>query len=205
MHTQQFKGKQLTYTKVKNNILRVWNVATNDDKFNWYQNAYDQAVRIVESVDNELPIEDSSIIKVVGVIASLSPLTKWSVNLEKAEEFVNTGNCKHIGQFKRKAKAIIESDGNPDTVCDILSGNKITSFFLNILRPHDSTFITIDRHALSIALGYKINPEDYQGITKNQYDFFVKCYVLAAEKVGVPPLLMQSATWVRFRKLHNIK
>ena len=112
-----------------------------------------------------------------------------------------TGDCGHMGAFKNKALNIIRSNGTDESIKNILSGNKITSFYLNIMYPDRISEVTIDRHALSIALGYWITEEDYAGMTDAQYNFFVECFTLAANKVGVKPLLMQSATWVKFRKI----
>jgi hypothetical protein len=104
-------------------------------------------------------------------------------------------------QFKDKAKRIIESDGSDEQILAILNGRKISSFYLNIKYPNKANNVTIDRHALSIALGYWVTDEDYRGMTANQYNFFVQCYTLAAMKVETTPLLMQSSTWVRWRKI----
>jgi hypothetical protein len=52
-------------------------------------------------------------------------------------------------------------------------------------------------------LGYWVTDDDYRGITKNQYEFFVQCFQWTAEKLNISPLLLQSATWVRWRKIKN--
>lgn len=48
-----------------------------------------------------------------------------------------------------------------------LSG-EITAFYRNIINPSCQENVTIDRHALSIASGYKTSDEDYHNITKRQ-------------------------------------
>jgi hypothetical protein len=194
MKAQIFKGTVLSRTVVKNNILRIWDMTSTEERQDWYQEAHDwsEALGLV----HELPVS-----KVCGVVAALSPLKTWDQNLKIARDMVITGDCGHMGAFKNKAINILKSDGSDESIKTILSGNKITSFYVNIMHPDKTTEVTIDRHALSIALGRWITDEDYAGMTDLQYNFFVDCFTLAAKKVGVKPLLMQSATWVKFRKI----
>jgi hypothetical protein len=194
MKAQIFKGTVLSRTVVKNNILRIWDMTSNEERLDWYQEAHDwsKALGLVHELQTS---------KVCGVVAALSPLKTWDQNLKIARDMVLTGDCGHMGAFKTKALNIIKSDGSDESIKTILSGNKITSFYVNIMHPDKTTEVTIDRHALSIALGRWITDEDYAGITDSQYNFFVECFTLAAKKVGVKPLLMQSATWVKFRKI----
>ena len=117
------------------------------------------------------------------------------------QRVINQFIVDNIKAFKDKAKRIINSNGSDEEILKILNGRKISAFYLNIKYPNLSNNLTIDRHALSIALGYWITEEDYRGMTASQYNFFVQCFTLAAVKVGVTPLIMQSATWVRFRKI----
>ena len=103
----------------------------------------------------------------------------------------------------RKAKAILESNGSEAEILDILKGNKVCAFFLNILHPDKAISITIDRHALSIALGYWITDEQVRTMTANQYEFFVQCYRWTAASLGINPLLLQSTTWETWRRIKN--
>tara|TARA_R110002020_G_scaffold328611_1_gene544602 strand:+ start:1576 stop:2169 length:594 start_codon:yes stop_codon:yes gene_type:complete len=194
--SQQFKGKKLTRTTVKNNILKMWSQATVIDKFDWYKNANE----FCKNIDSKLTMQQK-----VGVLAALSPQRRWGTNKVLALQMIKEGNAKHMPLFINKAKDIIKNGSTDEKIIDILGGQKIISFYLNILYPTQSNIVTIDRHALSIALGYKVNEDIYRGMTKGQYQFFVDCYILAAAKVGVHTLLMQSATWEAFRRLNNIK
>lgn len=198
--TQIFKGRKLTRTVVKNNILRIWEQTTTEDRYDWYDEAGIYALLLTDFLDYQEPVQ-TRLNKAVGVIAALSPVKTWSQNKQCAFDMVSTGDCGHMEQFKKKAREIIASDGSDETILSILNGRKISSFYLNIRYPERSEYITIDRHALSIALNEWITDEDYKGMTANQYEFFMQCYVLAAAKVNVTPLLMQSATWVRWRKI----
>jgi hypothetical protein len=201
MQTQTFKGKELSRTKVKNNILKIWDLTETSERFNWYQDANDFCTNFENSL--ELLHQPKNRIHSIacGVVAALSPVKTWSQNKKCAIKMMETGDCGHMKQFKDKAFRIMQSDGSDDQILSILNGRKISAFYLNIKHPDVANNVTIDRHALSIALGYWTTDEDYQGMTATQYNFFVQCFILAAVKVGVSPLLMQSATWVKFRKI----
>lgn len=198
-----FKGEKLTRTKVTNRILKMWGLCEEDERFDWYQDANKFATHLaIKNVRIGVLKKDSRLIpKIVGVVAALSPVKTWEQNKKIAVDLVETGDCGHMKQFKNKAKEILKSDGSDEQILAILKGRKISSFYLNIMYPHKANHVTIDRHALSISLGKWVKDEDYSGMTANQYEFFVQCYIGAAMKAKVSPLLMQSATWVRFRKI----
>ena len=194
---QRFNNQVLTMTKTVNNILRVFDEA-DCNGYDWYIQAHEFARGLAGKY--LLPKKDAdkqALTKVCGIIASLSPLKTWEQNKIIAEGFLRDGKVKHIKLFKGKAKDILLSDGNIDTVAEILNGNKITSFFLNILDPYNNTAVTIDRHAVSIAIGENIDPV----MTDNQYEFFVNAYRIAATKRNVRPSQMQAITWVKWREL----
>lgn len=190
---QKFKNIELTRTKVKNNILLIWNQCADSDKFDWYQDANLFALGFSSDA-----IAHS---KLIGIIAALSPLKSWDQNKKIAIDFLMTGTCGHMPLCLGKAKRIMELDGTDETILAILNGNKISAFFLNIKYFDKAVNVTIDRHALSIALGHKITESEYSGMTLKQYEFFQDCYIWTANKLNISPLLLQSATWVKYRTL----
>lgn len=198
MKTQQFKGQKLTTTKCVNNILKVYH--RNESPTNWYEEAHDYAYILAHEF--YVLLKGIHIAKTAGIIAALSPLKSWDLNMQLAKDFLKTGTCGHTKTMVNKAKAILESDGNIDTICDILNGNKITSFFLNIYNPDTSNVVTIDRHAMDIALG-SVQNEDKRSMTVAQYEFFQNCYIVAANKLGVMPHYVQSVTWEQWRREKN--
>ena len=193
----KFKGTELTRTKCKNNILSIWNQCTEEDKFDWYQSAHEWA-------KEEAKVLNTDTQKVCGVVAALSPLKTWKQNLKLASQMVRTNkSVGHTRLCNKKGLEVLKSDSSDESILEILNGNKISSFYLNIMYPNRINSITIDRHALSCLLGYWVTDDDYRGITKNQYEFFVQVFQWTAEKLGISPLLLQSATWVRWRKIKN--
>lgn len=191
---QVFKGDILTYTKVKNSILKIWDLCDDSYKNDWYQEA--------NIFCSQLALQGRlSRSKVVGIVAALSPMKRWETNKQLAIDLVNGESVGHMKAFVKKAEDILNCDGSDEQILTILNGRKISAFYMNIKYPDNSNHITIDRHALSICLGYWITDSEYQGMTASQYNFFCECFVLAANKVGVSPLLMQSTTWLKWREI----
>lgn len=211
MIKQQFKNKMLSRTIVKNNILRIWELTDEDDRLDWYESARQLASDITVDYNMQYNCRyhnktQITISQVIGVLAAFSPRKSWESNKELAYDLVWFDKANHMKVFNKKARDIMLSDGSDNEILSILNGNKITSFYQNIKYPQSSDYLTIDRHALSIALGYWTSEDDYTGMTTNQYNFFVHCYVNAAKIAGVTPLIMQSSTWVVWRKIkHNYK
>jgi hypothetical protein len=191
-----FKGERLSRTVVKNNILRIWGMTSDEERNDWYLEALEYAQILAEKIRGA-----NSVNKACGVIAALSPVKTWRDNKNIALDMIMYGDCGHMNQFKDKARRIMSSSGEDDVILDILNGNKISAFYINIRYPHKAEVTTIDRHALSIALGRWVTDEEYRGMTTNQYEFFMHCYAIAGAKVGVSPVLMQSATWTKWRKI----
>jgi len=189
---QVFKGQNLTRTVVSNRIVKLFNQTTKEERHDWYQDANDFASTL-----------HSNHSKAIGVIAALSPVKTWDQNKKCAKLFIETGVSKHMASFTNKAERILRSNGSDEEILDILNGSKISAFYMNIKYPHHGANVTIDRHALSIALGRWVTDQEYSGMTAKQYAFFQNCYILASIKAGTTPLIMQSSTWVLFRKIKH--
>lgn len=199
---QKFKGKTLYTKTVVRRIMEVYDKAT--DKKDWYREANEFAFTLSYEIWDKKPAtRKKAHAKVCGIISAFSPLKSWDENMVIAKLFVETGKIKHTKTLGDKAKEIFNSDGEVDTIFVILNGNKITSFFLNILNPDDSQAVTIDRHAISIALGYSIT-DNFQ-MTEKQYEFFSNCYRIASHKAGILPLQMQAITWTKWREMKKEK
>lgn len=96
----------------------------------------------------------------------------------------------------------MECDADIDTILEILSGNKISAFFMNVYRPYGANYVTIDRHAVSIALGEPVTG-DLLKMTAKQYGFFTEAYIKASKRVGILPCQLQAITWVSWREDKN--
>ena len=179
---------EYTQTKVKNNILRVWNTTTDKDRHDWYgtANRFAQKVSEIYHVDNS---------RVIGILSALSPLKTWEQNKQMVHDFLVYGTAGTFAMNVNKCKDIMECDGTDKAILKILNGEKTKNFYLNIKYPNCADHLTVDRHAIRIAL----NITDEFGLSKQQYNFIKEAYIKAANKVGVKPLLMQSATWVKIK------
>lgn len=104
------------------------------------------------------------------------------------------------------------SGEDPDLM---LNGHKVRSFYNNIADlqdPNGPGDVTVDSHALAIALGYKISSssEEYKifsgGMERNNlglqgyYAPVADAYRRLAEKYGLDPRQVQAITWVQWRK-----
>jgi len=198
LNKQKFKGVTLYRKRVVDNILRTYR----DDRLNidtdWYRKANAFAIGLAEEYGHDT-------VTVAGIIASLSPLKSWQENKRIARVFLETGNSLHTRKLEAKAIEIRDYEGN-DRVghcLEVLNGNKIKAFFLNIAFPEKQGIVTVDRHAISIALGRNIREAEGIGITDGQYAFFVSCYRQAAQMEGVRDSLMQSVSWEKHRIIKN--
>jgi hypothetical protein len=202
MTSQIYKRVKISRVKAVSNILKVWQLAEESDKHDWYQEANNFAlINIVPCIPGPVSDIQLKLNKACGIIAALSPLKNWDANKKLAVDLVNTGNCGHMGAFVGKARLILSSDGLESTILGILSGKKIQAFYLNIRYPNKAISLTIDRHALSVCLGHKVTESEEYTMTKKQYEFFSECYRYAATKLNVNPLLVQSVTWLVWRKI----
>lgn len=195
------------------NINKIYKLATPEevrDGVVWYAQAQALAKRI--ALDTDVPLHIA-----VGVMAALSPNNRWERNVMDAETLIRAyldGDA--IESFKvscynaMKAKAwriMDEMPATDDEVLTILNGQKIKSFFSNIMG-HDTC--TIDGHALNIARGKREGlTTDKTTIGKKLYAELQGAYGRAAKKATVNgrPLKafeMQAITWVVWKRIHAI-
>ena len=160
----------------------------------WYPKAHDHAVRI----------GSGNVEKGAGILAALSPAMGWDSNVEGAHHVANTGTPFHLQTGKNNNKALRILGG--EHPLDVLGGQKVLSFYHNILNPDATDHVTIDRHAHDIAVGKPFGQKGDQkanlGISaKGRYDHFKEAYANAAEQSGIKiPNQLQAMTWVAHRE-----
>lgn len=195
------------------NIKAMFEMATPEevrDGIVWYANAQAVAKRIAHDTATPLYI-------VVGVMAALSPNNKWERNVANTRvlieafmvgDAVESVKVSTYHAMRAKAWSILEEmPGTPDRVVEILNGQKIVSFFSNIMG-HDTC--TIDGHALNIARGQR------EGLTTNKVNIGKKLYqelqdayaeagrAVVVNGRALKAFEMQAITWVAWRRIHNI-
>ena len=194
------------------NIIRIYKMATPEEKRDgivWYVNAFADCKRI--ALDTKVPVHI-----VVGVVAALSPNNKWDRNVTNArdliEGYLNGEPVESIKvstyhAMKNKAWSILDQMPDEDGVSLILNGQKIVSFYRNIMG-HDTC--TVDGHARNIYYGERHGlTNDKSNVGKREYFEISQAYVKAGKRVRVngrslKAFEIQAITWVVWRRIHNI-
>ena len=195
-------------TQYTRNILKVYKQCTEEEiahGMTWYADAKSYAYDICDKY--ELPLHI-----VVGVKAALSPTNSWYMNLRNADDmckvFTEGGyveDCKPstYNTMRDKAWSILQS--MPHTSGDvafILRGPKITDFFWCILG--DDTCV-IDGHAWCIANNDRRTLQNVPNIGKMLRQDLQEAYRRAAVKHNMTAYQMQAATWVAWKRIHNVQ
>jgi len=177
----------------------------------WYQRAYDLAVRLMH-------VYDLTLGQTIGVIAALSPNNKWERNCQDAEALIKAhwlGSDPKLVKVctfnKNKDKAIeilnLDSDDEDlgDKIQSILSGRKVVAFYRCISGFKDT--VCVDGHAYAIWLGERIPTTKTPSISKTLYDTITRAYVNVAKDSHsvcgehLTPAQVQAVTWVTYRRL----
>ena len=171
----------------------------------WYPNAQKAAYHIAVKYDIAVYI-------VVAVIAALSPNNKWSRNVRNADALIGafirgdgmlSVKVSTYNKMKQKAWDILAARPNYDGAKAMLKGQKITSFFCDIMGEFN---VTIDGHARNIAYGERVGlTDDRTNIGVREYHALQAAYDEAARRVGLLPYQLQAITWRVWRDRHGIK
>ena len=171
----------------------------------WYEQAKREAYHI--AMKHDVPVYIT-----VAVIAALSPNNKWARNLINADAligaFVNGDGLLSVkvstyNKMKQKAWDILVARPSYNGAKAMLKGQKITSFFCDIMGEFN---VTIDGHARNIAYGERISlTDDRTNIGVREYRALQAAYEEAARRVGLMPYQLQAITWRVWRDRHGIK
>ena len=219
MKTIKIGGIDYSRTKIKNNIMKVYNVSLESEKNDWYKEANVFGSQVSEFLFNYTGREVSKR-QVLGIVSALSPLKEWSKNKDLAVDLIYSGDCGHMQRNKQKALDILNlqytGNGHPmdsqrdevfkeenvyydDEILKILNGDKTKRFYLNMVYPSGGG-VTIDRHAIAIAIGRTATDKE-QSISSAVYTFLEECYIMTSETLGLTPLHLQSITWQAWKRI----
>lgn len=127
---------------------------------------------------------------VAGVIAALSPQTRWRFNLDNAEAILERRPLPHATYTINERKASeIANGSNP---LDVLGGPKVRAFFANLLGIEEA--VTVDVWAQRAAYG-----RDLPAPKSARYGRVAKAYQAAAKRAGIPPRDFQATVWLSVR------
>ena len=170
----------------------------------WYSDAQKAAHDIAVKYD-------IAVYLAVAVIAALSPNNKWSRNVVNADALIGafirgdgllSVKVSTYHAMKRKAWDILAARPDYDGAKAMLKGQKITSFFMDIMGEFN---VTIDGHARNIAYGERVGlTDDRTNIGVREYRALQAAYEEAARRVGLMPYQLQAITWRVWRDRHGI-
>jgi hypothetical protein len=170
----------------------------------WYPNAQKAAYDIATR-------HGIAVYLVVAVIAALSPNNKWSRNVTNAATLIDaflrgdgidSVRVSTYNKMKQKAWDILAARPDYEGAKAMLKGQKITSFFMDIMGEFN---VTIDGHARNIAYGERVGlTDDRTNIGVREYRALQAAYEEAARRVGLMPYQLQAITWRVWRDRHGI-
>lgn len=182
------------------NILAILGLATDEEKqggLSWYQEAHDFCVAQAARFDLSLEI-------VAGIVSALSPATDWERNKSDSLQ-VLANNREHgygtYGPNVEKAFKIRDVAAQA-RIDEFFAAPKTFNFYQNIVNPAAPEFVTIDRHALSVALGAT---RADKAVKITEYRELAKAYKDVAAKVGMLPQEVQAITWCVWRNRKGYK
>ena len=198
---------QINHDHMVHNIMACYRAADSvqvNEGLLWYSDAKQAA--------HDIAVKHGiAVYIVVAVIAALSPNNKWSRNVVNADAligaFVNGDGIDAVKvstYHKMKAKAwdILAARPDYDTAKTMLKGQKITSFFMDIMGEFN---VTIDGHARNIAYDERVGlTDDRTNIGVREYRAIQAAYEEAARRLRLMPYQLQAITWRVWRDRHGI-
>ena len=194
-------------TQYTRNILKVFAQCTDAELqhgLTWYSDAKQNAQNIADKY--QLPLH-----VVIGVIAALSPTNSWEMNIRNADTmcriFVDGGYVEDTKPstyktMRDKAWSILQTmPHNIDDVAFILNGPKITDFAYCIM---GNDVCVIDGHAWCIANRDRRTMQEVPNIGKRLRIELQQAYSRAGKKHSMTAYEMQAATWVAWKRIHNV-
>lgn len=202
----KLSAKDINYKQAHKTFLAAY-VAAGTPKDSWYHEAHDDVKLLADYYDKPFHV-------VAAVVAVLSPQQRWDwltkkgwiyPNLNTAvvvlHAYVNGYDISNIfgigkgggfGSNKRKAWAILESND-----ASLVSGEKVTSFYNNLLDPDNEDYVTIDQW---MARAYAENPKlnsDFIGAVygKIAYPILSDAIKDIAYAFKVVPNIVQAGIW----------
>ena len=191
-------------------LYRLYELATDEERDAgraWYDKA--------RADITELAIRHKTTTKIVaGVVAALSPNSRWERNLEDADsvlsialhpyELADFHTCTVTTYNANKVKAftICELDwqtapyGKQEPL-DILRGPKVTAFYLNLVG--DSSALTLDSHTYNAFCGFRATGSDLPGLRAGIAREAREAYRRAAIVKGETIAAFQAIIWVAWK------
>jgi hypothetical protein len=173
--------------------LDPWN---HDNGLAWYRNA-NKTLR-------GLAVEHGhSLETVAGIAAVLSPGTRWEQNLRDVMAVLQDGADAVVTTYhpnQVKAVKLLNGDTFDAVACkNKNTGNKVRSFYDNLLRPDDSEAVTIDRWVVRAL--YRDADKKLSRVFSSAkvYDEIADAFRKVAADRGLRPCELQAMVWLQVR------
>lgn len=196
-HTTAVPAQKTTrrFRNAIKNILTIYNQATPEELqggLGWYQEAKDFAQDCSQKFGFPLEV-------VAAIISALSPATDWEINKADTLRVLENNTTHRYATYGQNVRKAFEIRNNPDLWSELgtcFPSDKTFNFFHNICQPEANVHVTIDRHALSVALG---QTREDKTVTRVEYRELSRHYKTAAKRLNVLPQQVQAVTWVVWR------
>jgi len=169
------------------------------DGLQWYEEANNFVQDTVDTCELNARYSFSQVVSI------LSPQVDWETNKKNAvavyQTWKNKGDVLGLKMFATELQKINALNALEGTYRIPEKARKTRSFALNIFKPDLGDSVTIDRHAVKVAL----NDLKAGGVslTTKQYDLAADCYRKVADKIGIKPCQLQAVTWLQYKKEVN--
>lgn len=192
-------------TEYQRNILSVYlkaNPLDTQQGLNWYENAHE--------IGRELSLKYKyKIYQVLGVLAALSPLASWELNVRRCEAALvqhshglTAQESTGCGMKANTGKAWRILNGEEPT--EVLGGNKVRAFYHCMMHFNNNDVVCVDRHAVSIAFGKPLGDKFAKYVnTDAKYEMISRDYRTVARLLNINACQLQAVTWVTWRRLTN--
>jgi len=143
---------------------------------------------------------NKTVLQTSSIISALSPLNKWSANINLADRYLSGKRRNlHVQSQILKCDQLINVNC-PNEAIKILNGLKTSNFFYNIYNPKDRNYITLDRWMVKI-----ITNSDVIKITPAQYRKYKEIFARYAIRKRIHPVILQSLLWITIRRINKTK
>jgi hypothetical protein len=203
-------------------ILSHWDQATDEEKAQgarWYPDAHHVA-KAIAKLHPGITDDHEAAHKGAGVLSAYSPQQNWWANMHNAARSFVTGRAVGkgeglmvMGSHATAAQKILDGEDHQK----VLKGPK-TQDFAHLIEHagndehgQPSRRVVMDRHALSVAAGRRLNADDAKGFpsgNRHYYEHAAEHYRTAAAVISdregrhVPPHEVQAVTWLTRQRLN---
>ncbi len=136
------------------------------------------------------------------IVSILSPQVDWETNKQNAvlvwDCLQNNEDVLGLKLFATELQKIHCQEIYDRQYAIPLTAIKTYNFAVNIMDPENHEYVTIDRHAVKVAL----NDLKAGGVslTKKQYESVAECYTYVANKVGLNTCQLQAICWITYKE-----